>query len=484
MTATRKTPPSTKRLSEVARHVVVPADIQTTGWPRVEQQLAEMGIRFKPWQEGIGKVALGKRANGLYAATIGGVTLSIPRQVGKTFLVGALIMALCIIFPGYTVLWTAHRTRTTTRTFQSLQRMAKRKKIAPHILSVRTANGEQEIAFRNGSTILFGAREQGFGRGFDEVDAEVFDEAQILTEKALEDMIAATNQSRHPHGALLFFMGTPPRPTDPGEAFGLKRKKALSGTARDMFYVEFSADRGADPDDHGQWAKANPSYPDLTPLESMLRLRENLPSDEAWLREALGIWDEMTSVKSVVTTERWASCAATVLPDQALAPTALGLDRWYDGSTAIAAAWRMESDTYVELVAVDVTTNTTAVVDWLVEQAGRSIPVVVASDSPAAALVPDLEARRVKVRVIAAGNYGKACVGFVDDVEDGNLTHASQEQLDDALGAATKLPIGKAGAWGWDRRSQELDISPLVAATLARFGAITKKVRTGESVFR
>jgi hypothetical protein len=73
---------------------------------------------------------------------------------------------------------------------------------------------------------MFGAREQGFGRGFDEVDIEVFDEAQILTEKALEDMIAATNQSRHPHGALLFFMGTPPRPSDPGEAFGLKREGA------------------------------------------------------------------------------------------------------------------------------------------------------------------------------------------------------------------------------------------------------------------
>jgi hypothetical protein len=70
---------------------------------------------------------------------------------------------------------------------------------------------------------------RGFGRGFDEVDVEVFDEAQILTEKALEDMVAATNQSRHPHGALLFFMGTPPRPVDPGEAFTERRKEALSG---------------------------------------------------------------------------------------------------------------------------------------------------------------------------------------------------------------------------------------------------------------
>jgi hypothetical protein len=37
----------------------------------------------------------------------------------------------------------------------------------------------------------------------------------------------------------------------------------------------------------------NPSYPHRTPLESMLRLRENLPSDDAWNREALGIWDQV-----------------------------------------------------------------------------------------------------------------------------------------------------------------------------------------------
>src|SRR5699024_6087496 len=120
--------------------------------------------------------------------------------------------------------------RTLTRTFRSIQGFVKRKKVAPYLAAdggIRTANGEQEIKFRNGSIIMFGAREQGFGRGFEEVDIEVFDEAQILTEKALEDMVAATNQTRHPHGALLFYMGTPPRPEDNGEAFTLRRQKAL-----------------------------------------------------------------------------------------------------------------------------------------------------------------------------------------------------------------------------------------------------------------
>ena len=76
----------------------------------------------------------------------------------------------------------------------------------------RRANGQQEIVFVNGSRIMFGTRENGFGRGFDSVDIEVFDEAQILTERALDDMIPATNAAHNP---LIVYMGTPPKPSDP-----------------------------------------------------------------------------------------------------------------------------------------------------------------------------------------------------------------------------------------------------------------------------
>src|SRR5204862_4597817 len=128
-------------------------------------------------------------------------------------------------------------------------------KVAPFVDRRRLGSGEQEIRFKNTSRILFGARERGFGRGFSEVDVLVFDEAQILTENAIDDMVPATNQARNP---LLLFTGTPPKPTDPGEVFISKRDKALAGSSDDMAYIEFSADEGANPDDRKQWAKANP----------------------------------------------------------------------------------------------------------------------------------------------------------------------------------------------------------------------------------
>jgi hypothetical protein len=125
--ATSPTKTSTPRLSEVARHVVVPKDVVSTSWPSVREKCRELGVSFRPWQHGAGQVILAKRASGKYAATIGGTGMSIPRQVGKTFLVGAIVFALCLLFPNLTVIWTAHRLRTADETFGKMQAFAKRR---------------------------------------------------------------------------------------------------------------------------------------------------------------------------------------------------------------------------------------------------------------------------------------------------------------------------------------------------------------------
>src|SRR5699024_6178941 len=131
------------------------------------------------------------------------------------------------------------------------------------------AAGQEGIRFVNGSRILFGAREHGFGRGFAKIDVLVLDEAQILSEKAMEDLVPATNAS--PNG-LALLAGTPPRPSDPGEVFTMRREAALSGEDKDVLYIEFSADKNANPDDRSAWRKANPSFPSRTTEGAILRM--------------------------------------------------------------------------------------------------------------------------------------------------------------------------------------------------------------------
>lgn len=465
----------TRKLSEVARHVVAPKGIVSTGFPSVYARIREFGDEFDEWQVGASKLILAKRANGDYAATIGGVTLSIPRQVAKTYMVSRIVFALCTLFPGLTVLWTAHRTRTSSKTFASLRGFASKKTVSPYVRAIRATNGEQEIHFHNGSVIMFGAREGGFGRGFEEVDIEVFDEAQILTEKALEDMVAATNQSRFPAGALLFFMGTPPRPVDPGEAFTQRRTEALSGESEDSLYIETSADDDADPDDREQWAKANPSYPHRTPVRSMLRLRKNLPSDESWLREALGIWDA-AGTPEVIDSTVWGriadrasmpverlTLAIDVAPNRKVAAVSLA-GRRADG------LWHVELD--------ELRKNTDWIGTWVSARAERNRLHAVVVDEMTG-LVEERNGRKyltgtnVQVTLAAAEGRDMAIASgqFFDAVMEPipRLRHVDQPQLNVALSVARKRTL--AGAWAWNRKDEDSDITPVVSATLALWGA-------------
>lgn len=470
------TTPSTRRLSEVARHVVVPSGIVSTGWPAVEAKCVEFGDEFDEWQRGAGRLILGKRADGIYAATIGGIILSIPRQVAKTFLVGRIVFALCCLFPGLKVVWTAHRTRTATQTFQKLRGLAKRKRVAPYVLYERATNGEQEIGFTNGSVIMFGARETGFGRGFDEVDIEVFDEAQILGQRALDDMIAATNQSRHPHGALLFYMGTPPRPTDPGEAFTEHRREALSGESDDAVYIECSADQDAKPDDQKQWAKANPSFPHRTPLRSMLRLRRQLKSDESWLREGLGIWDD-TAAKTwlVIRKASWTQrTIAAVRPTRVVFAASAS---WPDAErAAISVAGAVDGGIAVQVVEVR---NGWAWVPNRLEELQRQwnpAAVICRDRGPSSALHAELKARKMDITTPWVRESAAAVQMFCDGITKGEpspVHHFGQDELEQAVKVAKRKASGDG--FLWDQPEPELE-----SAGLAVWGHVVHGSRGGD----
>ncbi len=457
----------TTKLSDIARHVVVPKGIAATGWPSVRDKCAQLGISFRPWQHGAGRVILAKRADGKYAATIGGTGLSIPRQVGKTFLVGAIVFALCLLYPNLTVIWTAHRLRTAEETFGKMQVFAKKTRIRPHILKVVLGSGEEEIRFRNGSRIMFGARESGFGLGFDEVDVLIFDEAQRLRDMTLDDMIPATNQSRHPAGALLLFMGTPPRPTDPGEVFTRMRTEALTGEDDDTGWIEF----GADPDfrpteapapltaaDWAQVAKANPSYPEDTPREAILRMRKKL-GPESFLREGLGIWDE----DGLKVLPGWDDRFRNAEPPPVVAiGLAVSLDLGW-GSIGAAGNW---PDGRVNVGSVDRRRDTS----WMVAEAKRiqdanDCYVVVDEKCPDASLIGALGDAGVQLTIAKLNDYIEACSGLVNMVREKRVTHQRTSELEAAVDGAAWRTVQDRKLWG--RKQSTSDVAMLEAVTLA-----------------
>lgn len=450
--------------------MIVPDGIVSTGWPAVRDTLGKLGITFDPWQQGASQLILSKDEHGLYATTVGGVTISIPRQVGKTFMIGWIVFALCIIYPGLTVVWTAHRASTADETFDGMKSMAATPTMAPHIDRTPDNGSEQKIEFTNGSRVVFGARERGFGRGFTKLDIVVFDEAQILTERSIDDMIPAQNASPN---ALTIMIGTPPKPIDPSEVFEDARRAALAGEAPDALYIEFSADRKTDPDDRAQWRKANPSYPDRTKEAAMLRMRRKL-SPDSFLREAMGVWDEMASRKTAFPPGAWEECVIAD-PSEDWPIAAVGIDMNPERTwVTVSLAMFSEDGLHLEVAETEAfnESGTAELVNWVQKLARRRTPVVIDAFSPARTFEPALKEKKCMVRILSSSEFSQACMGLHDAVREGTVSHFGQQQLDDSVSGATKKPVGKAGAWAFARDDLDVDLTQLISVTCAHFGAV------------
>jgi len=481
-------------LVEIARHCIIPDDIAFTRfYELIAPELPGMRIELDQWQQDIWEIALGLRADGTLCCDVMGVTLSIARQAGKTWGVMVGLVAICLARPGTTVVWSSHHDRTSSETLAKIAGIVEKPAIRSRMRQqhpVVFTDDNRGVHFANGSRILFGARSSGFGRGFSEVDIQVYDECQNLKEAALTDMLAAMNVSEI---GLAFFMGTPPRPQETrlgvDEAFRRRRNRATSEDKSRPYkgvFVEFSADDDGislDLNDPTFWvhlARANPAFGFRVGESAIERLVENMSPDDV-LREVMGIWNKTESVQAVISDAEW-SALTSAGPPNGTPPTAIGVDASHDGALVVAACWRDNESAHAEVIAIDTLTDDEAAADWIADRAGRRIAIVIDSASPAARLIPLLKNRKCKVHAGTAADMAKACGGLYAAATNQRLTHGGQQPVDSALAGAKKRPIGQAGGWGWDRRDPETNIAPLVAMTLAHYGATLTKPRTNRVV--
>lgn len=448
-----RTPPG---LLPDARHVVLPEGIVSSGGPGIIAACAKIGITLDPWQVDVCSAMMGKTSAGTYAADM--VVLSIPRQVGKTFLVGAVTFADCIAVPGTLVVWTAHRFKVSRESFDELRALAERPEMRAHIDpdAITTAAGNEVIPFRNGSRIVFAARERGSIRGFRKVRRLVLDEAQILSDAALSDLGPTQNQAVNPQ---LVLMGTPPKPSDPSEAFLRLRAEAMSGEAEGMAYVEFSAEPGSDPDDRGAWRIANPSYPFRTPERAILRLRRLLDSED-FMREVMGVWTAGSlAAPPAIDPAQWAALISE--PSERSTPSfgvAVAPDRLW---SALAVAWLLPSgDVWGEIV------DYRPDAGWLTDRTAdlaRSWGGTFTSSTSARGIV--LGAQEPGPAVQAQAHNGLA-----DRVAAGTFRHAGQPETLVSVRESKWRPYGDSRIF--DRRGSK-DITPLDALALAVAGVVT-----------
>jgi hypothetical protein len=434
-----------------------------------------MGIEFDGWQNGLGSLLLAKKANGRIAHTVGGFGLSAMRQVGKTYFYCGAFFGMCQEYPGLLVVWSAHHSKTHMETFLSMQEFASRRRVKPFIDKVYTGSGDESVVFNNGSRILFGARERGFGRGIPGVDVLMNDEGQILSEKAVDAMTPTLNTSEI---GIHIYAGTPPKPDDNSgkwmrmrdEAWAIEDPSIVQVQTEDIVWVEIGAREGTQIGDIDATCEANPSWPHRTPTESIMRLIRNLKNDGI-RREAQGLYDE--SEGSEFDMAKWKTLADPEAPQPTRAALVLDVSP-NRGWSCIGVAAELPKDSTDDpdrsLVLIQSIRGTAGVVEKVAQMRDDHDLIEVAITGGAArALETDLTKANIEYERLNAGDMSAAYSNLQEAIKNGTVVHTDQPELNFALANARSRFLQTGEAESFDRREYDIDVSPAVAAAGALY---------------
>ncbi|MGH9082328.1 MAG: hypothetical protein ACRDWN_03185, partial [Acidimicrobiales bacterium] len=92
----------------------------------------------------------------------------------------------------------------------------------------------------------------------------------------------------------------------------------------------------------------------------------------------------------------------------------------------------------------------------------------------AGSLLPQLEMRSTALglEMVGARELSQGCGQLFDGVCNRAVRHLGTEELNAAVAGASRRTLGDS--WAWSRRNSAVDISPLVAVTLAHWAVLAE----------
>ncbi|MEU5580942.1 terminase [Streptomyces huasconensis] len=444
---------------------------------------ARAGLKLDPWQQHVLRVGMGEKPDGSWAAFE--CVVNVPRQNGKGGIIEARELWGLFIGGEQLILHSAHEFKTAKSAFKRIERLIRGcPDLHKRVKAYRYTVGEESIELHSGQVLRFIARSKGSGRGFTG-DCNILDEDMILGDDAMDALLPTMAAVDNPQIWYLGSAGIGPLSVQ----LGRLRRRALAAVEAgtpdsSLAYFEWSADLHVDEcstdctvhDDAASdeaVLKANPAIGYRLTLEKVANERATLSKD-GYARERLGVGEypsDEADTWQVIGEDAWrALAAAESAPSD---PVAFSIDMTPERSHAaicVAGAWR--GGTHVEVVEHRPGTG------WILERAKELHAKwkprcwVIDPGGPAGSLIADLEDEEnglgVPIVQTKARDVAAACGQFYDAVTEQNLSHLDQAPLASALAGAQKRPLGDA--WAWARRIPSVDISPLVAGTLAKWG--------------
>jgi hypothetical protein len=464
--------------SQTPRIEVVPEGEEHPRWQEVVEFIARLGIVLDPWQQRVLWASLLRR-NDRWAAFA--VAVCAPRQNGKNAILEVRELAGALLLGEKLVIHSAHLADTSKESFRRLEDLIDTNDwLAGQVAHVWRTNGHEAIEFKNGNRIRFRTRTRGGGRGFSGSPV-IFDEPMFLSEISMGSILPVISAQPDPQ---IWYTGSAVDQTihEDGVAFARVRDRALEQSDGRLYYAEWSAEAetpdgvedamAADPE---VVASTNPALGIRIMLDYVEAERRELDS-RTFAVERLGVgdWPPVDgSAHQVIPIEKWDGLADDPASEGArmLDPVALAFDVTPDRSMTSIVATGRRSDGDIQIEVTDHRAGTGWLAARLAELSERHQPVIVVCDAtgPAGSLVHLIEALDVHVECVSAGDYAKAFGAILDAVDERSVRHLGGADLRSAVKGASKRPLGD-GAFGWGRRNSTVDISPLVAATLALWG--------------
>lgn len=351
--------------------------------------------------------------------------------------------------------------------------------------------GQQMTEMHNGGIIWYRTRTGGGGRGVDDVDRLVVDEAQHATEEHLAavspTLLANPNPQMNAMGTAAI-MGK-------SDWWWSVRKRAL-GAAPGMFgYIGHTAetvyldDEGkvvqepVNVEDRSVWPGANPALA-AGRGQGMVFLEEQLLrlGPASFAREHLGVWDPPPGEGgSDIDLKLWVSLEhmEVARPEPVAFAVEVSEDRQW---THIAiAGQRSDENVHVQIVeSIRGTANVAKKLQALEEKWKPVTPTVLNPGGPSGSLIPSLTRAGIAHDTVTGREVAAADAGILDAINEKTIRHASQPVLNIAVRAAKKHSRGDA--WVWRSNESTTDIAPFKAASLALYAlgkGDRKKKRTG-----
>lgn len=428
-----------------------------------------LGKDLWPWQADTARVALERNA-GRWRYPI--VTVCVPRQSGKTTLVGLLAVHRCLETPDQRVSYTAQSRQDAVGRFRDFARMLRRSPLSELSNTVRNTDehdwdykiklgvGNEMIEFRNGSTIeLFAPNEDSLHGSVN--DLVILDEARFLDESAGRGLMAAALPTMATRNGQLWIISTGGGPESRFLAAELERSRADVGKPESR-RAHFEYGIAPDVPDYELLRRVWEAHPaagrDGGPNFDALSVAADAMRPTDFAHEYGNRWRNPDDTRIIPRT-KWEAGTWAQLPT---GPVFLGVDVALDRSCAAVVCCVSGV-----LQVLEYRPGVTWVADAVVNLADSLNAETVWIDplGPSGATALELQARVPQLaHVTSTREITAACAQFEDSclTDAPSVGHVQSDVLDLAVARAAKRAIGQA--WVWSR----VESGPsLMAATLA-----------------